>query len=101
MRFLREGDKRTGYRTKQMLVAPILGTGTNELAGVVQKGATTESFEAARARRERIERELIEAGREAEVEGFTSSRMDALEGSAARGRGRARGGCCRGAALRR
>ena len=29
-------DKRTGYRTKQMLVAPILEAGTNELIGVIQ-----------------------------------------------------------------
>ncbi|MDO8437946.1 MAG: ATPase, T2SS/T4P/T4SS family [Nitrosomonadaceae bacterium] len=36
LRFLREVDKRTGYRTKQMLVAPILDTGNNELIGVVQ-----------------------------------------------------------------
>ncbi len=36
LRFLREVDKRTGYRTKQMLVAPILDTGINELVGVVQ-----------------------------------------------------------------
>ena len=36
LRFLREVDKRTGYRTKQMLLAPILGTGNNELMGVVQ-----------------------------------------------------------------
>ena len=34
--FLREIDKRAGYRTKQMLVAPILDTGNNELMGVVQ-----------------------------------------------------------------
>lgn len=36
LRFLREVDKRTGYRTKQMLVAPILHTGERELLGVVQ-----------------------------------------------------------------
>lgn len=36
LRFLREVDKRTGYRTKQMLVAPILDTGINELVGAVQ-----------------------------------------------------------------
>ncbi|GAB4175845.1 MAG: ATPase, T2SS/T4P/T4SS family [Rhodocyclaceae bacterium] len=34
--FLKEVDKRTGYRTKQMLVAPILEPDTNELLGVVQ-----------------------------------------------------------------
>ena len=36
LRFLREVDKRSGYRTKQMLVAPILGASNNELMGVVQ-----------------------------------------------------------------
>ena len=36
LRFLHEVDKRTGYRTKQMLVAPILDAGDNELMGVVQ-----------------------------------------------------------------
>lgn len=34
--FLQEVDKRTGYRTKQMLVAPILNATNNELMGVVQ-----------------------------------------------------------------
>ncbi len=36
LRFLREMDKRTGYRTKQMLVAPIPDAGNNEPVGVVQ-----------------------------------------------------------------
>jgi type II secretory ATPase GspE/PulE/Tfp pilus assembly ATPase PilB-like protein len=36
LRFLQEVDKRTGYRTKQMLVAPILDLGPNELIGVIQ-----------------------------------------------------------------
>jgi type II secretory ATPase GspE/PulE/Tfp pilus assembly ATPase PilB-like protein len=36
LRFLQEVDKRTGYRTKQMLVAPILEAGTAELVGVIQ-----------------------------------------------------------------
>src|SRR5262245_44292096 len=36
LRFLQEGDKRTGYRTKQMLVAPILEAGSSELLGVIQ-----------------------------------------------------------------
>ena len=36
LRFLKEVDKRTGYRTKQMLVAPIVDATTNELVGVVQ-----------------------------------------------------------------
>ncbi|MFO1320449.1 MAG: ATPase, T2SS/T4P/T4SS family [Burkholderiales bacterium] len=36
LRFLKEVDKRTGYRTKQMLVVPILEAGSNELIGVVQ-----------------------------------------------------------------
>jgi type II secretory ATPase GspE/PulE/Tfp pilus assembly ATPase PilB-like protein len=35
LRFLQEVDKRTGYRTKQMLVAPVLEPGTNDLIGVV------------------------------------------------------------------
>ncbi len=34
--FLHEVDKRTGYRTKQMLVAPILNEDGHELMGVVQ-----------------------------------------------------------------
>ncbi|MBP6057851.1 MAG: GspE/PulE family protein [Nitrosomonas sp.] len=34
--FSYEGDKRTGYRTKQMLVAPILNADNQELVGVVQ-----------------------------------------------------------------
>ena len=34
LRFLQEVDKRTGYRTKQMLVAPIVDSG--ELVGVIQ-----------------------------------------------------------------
>ena len=36
LRFLQEVDKRTGYRTKQVLVAPVLEAGTNDLIGVVQ-----------------------------------------------------------------
>jgi len=36
LRFLQEVDKRTGYRTKQMLVAPVGEQGGNELIGVVQ-----------------------------------------------------------------
>ena len=36
LRFLQEVDKRTGYRTKQVLVAPVLEAGSNELIGVVQ-----------------------------------------------------------------
>src|SRR2546423_7237267 len=35
-RFLQEVDKRTGYRTKQQLVAPIVEAGSNELIGVIQ-----------------------------------------------------------------
>jgi type II secretory ATPase GspE/PulE/Tfp pilus assembly ATPase PilB-like protein len=35
LRFLQEVDKRTGYRTKQMLVAPILDT-SGDLVGVIQ-----------------------------------------------------------------
>ena len=35
LRFLQEVDKRTGYRTKQMLVAPILDT-AGDLVGVIQ-----------------------------------------------------------------
>ena len=36
LRFLQEVDKRTGYRTKQMLVAPIVEQGSGELIGVIQ-----------------------------------------------------------------
>src|SRR5918999_3780229 len=36
LRFLQEVDKRTGYRTKQMLVAPIVDAGGAELIGVIQ-----------------------------------------------------------------
>ncbi|MGB7543084.1 MAG: GspE/PulE family protein, partial [Burkholderiales bacterium] len=36
LRFLQEVDKRTGYRTKQMLVAPVLDQSSNELIGVMQ-----------------------------------------------------------------
>lgn len=36
LRFLKEVDKRTGFRTKQMLVAPIVDSTSNELVGVVQ-----------------------------------------------------------------
>ena len=36
LRFLQEVDKRTGYRTKQMLVCPILDGAQGELLGVVQ-----------------------------------------------------------------
>ncbi|HUW25880.1 MAG TPA: ATPase, T2SS/T4P/T4SS family [Gallionella sp.] len=36
LRFLREVDKRTGYRTKQMLVAPVLDATSNDLIGVIQ-----------------------------------------------------------------
>ena len=36
LRFLREVDKRTGYRTKQMLVAPILDATSGDLIGVIQ-----------------------------------------------------------------
>jgi len=36
LRFLQEVDRRTGYRTKQMLVAPITEARTGDLLGVVQ-----------------------------------------------------------------
>lgn len=36
LRFLKEVDKRTGYRTQQMLVAPIIDAVDQELIGVVQ-----------------------------------------------------------------
>jgi type II secretory ATPase GspE/PulE/Tfp pilus assembly ATPase PilB-like protein len=36
LRFLQEVDKRTGYRTKQMLVAPVVDAQNGELVGVVQ-----------------------------------------------------------------
>ena len=36
MKFLKEVDRRTGYRSKQMLVAPIIDTQSDELRGVVQ-----------------------------------------------------------------
>jgi type II secretory ATPase GspE/PulE/Tfp pilus assembly ATPase PilB-like protein len=36
LRFLQEVDKRTGYRTKQMLVCPVLDGSQGELLGVVQ-----------------------------------------------------------------
>jgi type II secretory ATPase GspE/PulE/Tfp pilus assembly ATPase PilB-like protein len=36
LKFLQEVDKRTGYRTKQMLVAPIVEQPSGELLGVVQ-----------------------------------------------------------------
>lgn len=36
LRFLQEVDKRTGYRTKQMLVAPILDATSGDLIGVIQ-----------------------------------------------------------------
>jgi type II secretory ATPase GspE/PulE/Tfp pilus assembly ATPase PilB-like protein len=36
LRFLQEVDKRTGYRTKQMLVAPIVEQGAADLIGVIQ-----------------------------------------------------------------
>lgn len=36
LHFQKEVDKRTGYRTKQMLVAPILDASDDELLGVVQ-----------------------------------------------------------------
>ncbi len=36
LRFLQDVDKRTGYRTKQMLVAPIIAADSKELVGVIQ-----------------------------------------------------------------
>src|SRR5512140_288677 len=36
LRILQEVDKRTGYRTEQMLVASVVEAGSNELIGVVQ-----------------------------------------------------------------
>ncbi|MGH8677896.1 MAG: ATPase, T2SS/T4P/T4SS family, partial [Burkholderiales bacterium] len=36
LRFLKEVDRRTGYRTKQMLVAPIVDGANGELIGIVQ-----------------------------------------------------------------
>jgi len=36
LHFLKEVDKRTGFRTKQMLVAPVVDAGTGDLLGVVQ-----------------------------------------------------------------
>jgi type II secretory ATPase GspE/PulE/Tfp pilus assembly ATPase PilB-like protein len=36
LHFLKEVDKRTGYRTKQMLVVPVVDAGTGDLLGVVQ-----------------------------------------------------------------
>ncbi len=36
LRFLQDVDKRTGYRTKQMIVAPIIDAASDDLIGVVQ-----------------------------------------------------------------
>jgi type II secretory ATPase GspE/PulE/Tfp pilus assembly ATPase PilB-like protein len=36
LHFLREVDKKTGYRTRQMLVAPLVNGQTDELVGVIQ-----------------------------------------------------------------
>lgn len=36
LRFLQEVDKRTGYRTKQMLVAPIIDSASGDLLGIIQ-----------------------------------------------------------------
>ena len=36
LQFLKEVDRRTGYRSKQMLVAPIIDAQNNELLGVIQ-----------------------------------------------------------------
>ncbi len=36
LRFLKEVDRRTGYRTKQMLVTPVVDTTNDDLIGVVQ-----------------------------------------------------------------
>lgn len=36
LRFLQEVDKRTGYRTKQMLVAPVIDSGSGDLVGIIQ-----------------------------------------------------------------
>ncbi|MCW5621891.1 MAG: Flp pilus assembly complex ATPase component TadA [Burkholderiales bacterium] len=36
LKFLKEVDKRTGYRTKQMLVAPMLDAASGDVLGVVQ-----------------------------------------------------------------
>ncbi len=36
LHFMREVDRRTGYRTKQMLVAPIVDAADNDLIGVIQ-----------------------------------------------------------------
>ena len=36
LQFLQEVDRRTGYRTRQMLAAPIVDSATDELLGVVQ-----------------------------------------------------------------
>ncbi len=36
LRFLQEVDRRTGYRTKQMMVAPIVDAHSDELVGVIQ-----------------------------------------------------------------
>ena len=36
LRFLQEVDKRTGYRTKQMLVSPILDSTSGDLVGIIQ-----------------------------------------------------------------
>lgn len=36
LRFLQDVDKRTGYRTKQMLVAPIIDEHSSDLIGVIQ-----------------------------------------------------------------
>ncbi|MCZ6898083.1 MAG: ATPase, T2SS/T4P/T4SS family [Betaproteobacteria bacterium] len=46
LHFQKEVDKRTGYRTKQMLVAPILDANDDELLGVVQllNSKTNEPF---------------------------------------------------------
>src|SRR4029077_95460 len=36
LNFLKEVDKRTGYRTKQMLIAPVLDGPSKDLIGVIQ-----------------------------------------------------------------
>ena len=55
-------DKRTGYRTKQMLVAPIVDAGGNELIGVIQVINTQGRHAVRRAGRGRHRRARADAG---------------------------------------
>lgn len=68
LQFLREVDRRTGYRTRQMLVAPMVEASSGELVTVVQLINRREGHAlryAGRGKHEAVVRDAVDRGQPA------------------------------------